>query len=180
VNKFALAPLALPLERAFLPLAGVRRGDVVVFRPPHEPHQDYIKRVIGLPGETLKIVDRVVYIRAAGAEGYVPLVEPYSTHKADPADVPDSLDNSEPFAIPADAYFVMGDNRDNSYDSREWGVVPRERIVGRGLIVYWSFDGDASGGMQTARASSGAGRILSGAGALFRDTRWSRTGRLIR
>jgi signal peptidase I len=181
VNKFALSPLASRLERAFLPFAGIRRGEVVVFRPPHDPEQDYIKRVIGLPGETLKIVNRVVYVRPRGEEGYIPLLEPYSSHR-DPGGVPPQLDNLDPVEVPAGQYFVMGDNRDNSLDSREWGMLPRAGIFGRGLLVYWSFDGVEPNGVRAAtRSDTGpARRLWDGASAVFRHTRWSRTFRLIR
>jgi len=181
VNKFALASLASPLERAFMPLAEVRRGDVIVFRYPHDERQDYVKRVIGLPGETIKIVNRVVYIKKVGEEGYVPLLETYGNHK-DPGGVPPNLDNYGPVTIPAGRYFVMGDNRDNSLDSREWGFVPHENIVGRGLLVYWSFaDRPQDGAQAAARGeTSGVGRLLSSAGAFFRWTRWNRTGQVIR
>jgi signal peptidase I len=181
VNKFALAPAWLPLERAFLPLAEVRRGDVIVFRYPHDPLQDYVKRVIGLPGETIKIVNRVVYVRKPGDEGYTPILEPYSNHK-DPGGVPPGLDDSIPVDIPEGHYFVMGDNRDNSLDSREWGLVPRENVVGRALLVYWSFEGvDPDGAHAASRgARSGVGRILNSATAFFTGTRWDRTGHVIR
>ena len=131
VNKFVLTSLANPLERAVLPVADVRRGDVIVFRYPHDESQDYVKRAIGLPGETIKIVDRVVYIRKPGQEGYVPIIEPYANHRYPGADTL-RLDNYGPVTIPAEQYFVMGDNRDDSADSREWGMVPRDHIVGRG------------------------------------------------
>jgi signal peptidase I len=179
VNKFVLAPRTLAVERLFLPFAPVRRGDVVVFRPPHDPDQDYIKRVIGLPGETIKIVNRVVYIRAPGQEGYTPLVEPYANHR-DPDGVPE-LDTLDPVTIPDHHYFVMGDNRDDSFDSREWGPLPRSGIKGRGLLIYWSFEGIDPGGAQAAaRAPAGVRRLWDGATAVFRGTRWGRSGRLIR
>lgn len=179
VNKFALAPLSLPIERLFLPIAGIRRGDVVVFRPPHDPAQDYIKRVIGLPGETIRIVDQVVLVRPPGEEGYLPLVEPYAVH-ADPEGAAD-LEDLEPVAIPEGQYFVMGDNRDNSLDSREWGTVPRDRITGRGLLIYWSLEGAGADGAQAAtRDQSAARRLWTGASSAFRATRWERTGRVIR
>lgn len=180
VNKFALSPLASRFERAILPFAAVRRGDVVVFRPPHDPGQDYIKRVIGLPGETVKIVNRVVYVKPEGEDGYIPLLEPYSNHK-DPGGVPPALDNIDPIQVPADRYFVMGDNRDNSLDSREWGFLPRDGIFGRGLLVYWSFEGiEPNGAHAAARDDGAARRIWDGASAVFRGTRWNRTFRPIR
>ena len=180
VNKFALAPLSLPIERVFLPLAPVGRGDVIVFRPPHDPTQDYVKRVIALPGETIKIVNRVVYVQKAEADGFTALLEPYSNHR-DPGSVPPGLDNFGPFTLPDGQYFVMGDNRDNSLDSREWGTVPRSAIVGRALLVYWSFPvGGDDGASAMGRARSRVSRVLTSAGALFTLTRWDRTGLLIR
>ena len=181
VNKFALTPLASPLERAFLPIAPVRRGDVIVFRYPHDERQDYVKRAIGLPGETIKIVDRVVYIQKPGQEGYVPLIEPLALHK-DPGSVPPELDNFGPLTIPDGQYFVMGDNRDNSLDSREWGLVPRDHIIGRGLLVYWSFQTSLPDGAQAAgrQADTGVRRLITSAGAFFTYTRWERTFRFIR
>lgn len=181
VNKFALAPLSHPIERLFLPQSDVGRGDVIVFRYPGDPQQDYVKRVIGLPGETVKIVNKVVFVERAGEEGYIALLEPYSNHK-DPGSVPPGLDNFGPVEIPAGHYFVMGDNRDNSLDSREWGFVPRANIIGRGLVIYWSFTTDTGDGAQAAarNGASDVGRMLSSAGAFFKGTRWERTGQLIR
>ena len=181
VNKFALAPLSLPFEREFLPLAEVGRGDIVIFRYPHDPQQDYVKRVIGLPGDTLQIVNQVVYIKPAGQQGYGPLDEPYTVHKH-PDDVPDALNNFGPVEVPEGQYFTMGDNRDDSLDSREWGFVPRRHIVGRALLIYWSFDavpsehraGPADG------EETGWRRILNSGTAVFRMTRWERSGRIVR
>jgi signal peptidase I len=163
----------------FLPIARVRRGDIVVFRFPGDPSQDYVKRVIGLPGETIKIVDTVVYLREPGQEGYTPLLEPYSNHR-DPGAVPPAPDDFAETTIPEGHYFVMGDNRDNSMDSRDWGLVPRDHIIGRTLLVYWSFDGADSRGARAAARHGGVGRLLTGATAFFRGTRWDRTGHLIR
>ena len=182
VNKFALASLATPLERSLLPLSDVRRGDVIVFRYPHDETQDYVKRAIALPGETVKIVDRVVYIQKPGQEGYVPIIEPYAHHWYPGADTV-KLDNFGPLTIPDGQYFVMGDNRDDSSDSREWGLGPRDHIVGRGLLIYWSFgrperDGAKAAGRSPARSTTT--RILTSAGAFFTGTRWERSGRLIR
>ncbi|MFQ5877352.1 MAG: signal peptidase I [Acidobacteriota bacterium] len=181
VNKFTLAPLASPLERAVLPLAPIRRGDVVVFRPPHDPEQDYIKRVIGLPGETIEIINDVVYVREPGRAGYTALLEPYVVHK-EPGAVPAELRDFGTVEIPEGEYFVMGDNRDNSLDSRDWGTVPRRTIIGRALLVYWSFDGSAAAGARAAPRDerSAVGRLLYGATAVFRGTRWNRSGMPIR
>ena len=181
VNKFATAPLTLPFERAMLPFAEVRRGDVAIFRYPHDPQQDYVKRVIGLPGDTIQIVNQVVYVKKKGDEGYTPLIEPFAVHK-DPKGVPDALNNFGPVDVPAGQYFVMGDNRDDSLDSREWGFVPRENIVGRALLVYWSFDGTLADGARAATRgpNTGVRRFFSGAFSVFRATRWDRAGLIIR
>jgi signal peptidase I len=181
VNKFAVAPLATALEREILPFAPVRRGDIIIFRYPHDPQQDYVKRVIGLPGDTLQIVNRVVYVKSPGQQGFTALDEPYAVHKY-PGEVPDDLDSFGPVDIPEGQYFAMGDNRDDSLDSREWGLVPRQNIVGRALLIYWSFDGVAPDGtLALARGSDeGLGRLFHSATAIFRLTRWERSGRLVR
>src|SRR5438093_1082295 len=93
------------------------------------------------------------------------------------------LDNFGPLAIPEGQYFVMGDNRDNSLDSREWGLVPRDHIIGRGLLIYWSFvRADANGARAAGRRPTltTTSRLLASAGAFFTGTRWDRSGRLIR
>ena len=139
VNKFLYAPLAPPLA-GLLPARPVRRGDVVVFRFPQDPSRDFIKRVVGLPGETVEIRDRRVTIDGRS------LLEPYVFHADDriwPDDpsIPEEKrrrDQLAPTLVPDGAYFVMGDNRDDSSDSREWGPVPAGNLVGRALIVYWS------------------------------------------
>jgi signal peptidase I len=181
VNKFSLAPLQRPWEKSVLPLAEVKRGDIVIFRYPHDPRQDYIKRVIGLPGDSLKIVNQVVWVRPSGAAGYTALAEPYTVHKY-PGGVPDSLNNYGPVDVPYGQYFMMGDNRDDSLDSREWGFVPRRFIVGRPLVIYWSFDGiGPDGEIQLAPGDdTGARRVIDSLTAIFRLTRWERSGRMVR
>jgi signal peptidase I len=182
VNKFAAAPLTLALEREVLPFAPVRRGDIIIFRYPHDPQQDYVKRVIGLPGDSIQIVQGVVYIQPAGQQGYAALEEPYAVHKH-PGEVPENIDSFGPVAVPDGQYFAMGDNRDDSLDSREWGFVPRQNIVGRALLIYWSFDGvGPDGALALARggSESGLGRLLHGLTAVFRYTRWERSGMIVR
>ncbi|HXE80270.1 MAG TPA: signal peptidase I [Vicinamibacterales bacterium] len=146
VNKFVFAPTATELERVLLPIDPVRRGDIVVFKYPEDPERDFIKRVIGLPGETIELRNKKVYIDGK------PLDEPY-VHFLFPAD--EGGGNAEfaefdvrssygPVTVPAGHYFMMGDNRDNSQDSRYWGFLPREYVKGKALFVYFSF-GDGSG-----------------------------------
>ena len=107
------------------------RGDIIVFKFPLNENQDFIKRVIGLPGETIEIRDKVVYIDGQ------PIDEPYVRHtKADNMPV---RDNFGPFTIPEGEYFMMGDNREGSHDSRFWGTVKRSKLVGKALIIYWSW-----------------------------------------
>jgi len=142
VNKFIYGPKGNgPLTR-FFPLRDIRRGDVIVFRFPEQPDTDFVKRVIGLPGDTVRIRDKKVFINGA------PLDEPYVVYD-DPQIYPDqpalpepyrSRDQFGPFKVGAAQYFAMGDNRDHSHDSRYWGPVPRGMIKGRAFMVYWSFD----------------------------------------
>ena len=143
VNKFVFGPTASSAERTLLPVDEIRRGDVVVFKYPEDPGRDFIKRVIGLPGETLEVRNKEVFVNGEA------LAEPY-THFLDSSRAGGSseftpLDVRErfgPVSIPANQYFVMGDNRDNSQDSRYWGFLPRDYIKGRALVIYWSWDAD--------------------------------------
>jgi signal peptidase I len=181
VNKFALAPLASSLERAILPMRDVHRLDIVIFRYPHDPRQDYVKRVIGLPGDRLQIKENIVYVQGRGETGFKALDEPYVVHKY-PDDLPDLLKNFGPIDIPEGHYFMMGDNRDDSLDSREWGLVPRPNIVGRPIVIYWSFAGvnpDGALTLDTGRAPR-PNRLADALTAVFRLTRWDRSGRMVR
>ena len=104
------------------------RGQMIVFRAPLPGAPDYVKRVIGLPGDKLEIRRGLVWINGR------PLVEPYRYG------APNAHENLGPVAVPAGHYFMMGDNRDNSYDSRYWGTVPRENIIGTPLVIYMSVE----------------------------------------
>jgi len=103
-------------------------GDIVVFRPPPSAHatEDFIKRIVGLPGDKLEIRNQITYVNDQ------PLYEPYVTDK--------SKNNFGPIVVPKDSVFVMGDNRNNSDDSRVWGYLPIENITGRTLFRYWPLD----------------------------------------
>ena len=141
-----------------LPYSQIRRGDIIVFRPPIHPEQHFVKRVIGLPGDRIRLMNKRVYVNEK------PLDEPYAVHI--PGDLdryrdnfpqPNPVPNQEPswwmemralvhdgeLQVPSDSYFALGDNRDQSSDSRYWGFVPRQNIIGRPLLIYWSMETDA-------------------------------------
>ena len=175
VNKFVSGPTLSRLERSVLPMADVRRTDVIVFKYPEEPDRDFIKRVIGLPGETVEVREKKVYINGQ------PLVEPYA-HFLQPVTTAsefrevtsfDVRDRYGPVTVPANQYFVMGDNRDNSQDSRYWGFLPHEYIKGKALVIYWSYEAG-----QEDYQQEGAGGTLKGLGSVFvhffARTRWDR------
>lgn len=155
VNKFIFGGTGAWYDK-FLPYRDIRRGDVIVFRYPYENHPNYVKRVIGLPGDRLRIVNGRVLIDGT------PLSEPYVTH--DPLFADQFAENFPPrgqsyfafglapewarylltqtrdgeIVVPPDRYFVLGDNRDRSADSRYWGFVRRDAIIGRPMFIYWS------------------------------------------
>src|ERR1043165_4728036 len=140
VNKFIYGPVPTPWLSVF-PLRDIRRGDIIVFRYPMQPETDYVKRVIGLPGETVEIRNKIVSINGKA------LNEPYVVHDdamvypPRPA-LPEpyrSRDQFGPYSVPDGQYFAMGDNRDRSSDSRYWGTVPRSMIKGWAFMVYWSW-----------------------------------------
>lgn len=142
VNKFVFGPTLSKAERLALPLRDVRRGDVVVFKYPEDPERDFIKRVIGLPGETIELKDHRIHVNGRPIEEpyahYLPRPENPVQHETTSDDV---RDRYGPVVVPPNAFFVMGDNRDNSQDSRYWGFLPKENIKGKALMIYWSFDG---------------------------------------
>ena len=139
VNKFIFAPTAMPLEKALLPMRALRRGDILVFKFPEEPERDFIKRTIGLPGDTIELKNQTVFINGQA------LTEPYAHYLFPPADESqtDGFDLRRkfgPVTVPEGHYFMMGDNRDDSQDSRFWGFLPQTYVKGRALFIYWSFD----------------------------------------
>ena len=182
VNKFIYGPTVSRWEEALLPVRKLRRGDVVVFKYPEDPTRDFIKRCMGLPGDTLKMIDKDLYINGR-------LVHDSSfTYYADPEVFPRDLlfhprrvrDNFGPKTVPPDSYFCMGDNRDNSNDSRYWGPVPGSYVKGRALMVYWSFGGDSDepfDGPGYGGKVRQAGRVALN---FFTQTRWDRTFRIVR
>jgi len=141
VNKLVYANTLSPLERTILPRRDLKRKDIVVFKYPNDLTKDFVKRVIGLPGETLEIKNKQVYINGQ------PLDEKYKVHsdsqtfsKNDYYHYDDTIrDNYGPVVVPPGHIFVMGDNRDDSADSRYWGFLPLTNIKGRPWVIYFSY-----------------------------------------
>ena len=156
VNKFVYGPTLSRVERAILPIDEIERGQVVVFKYPEEPERDFIKRVIGLPGETIELRNKRVYVGGRPLdEPYVHFLEPPSDARPGDADFTDYDVRRRygPVTVPDGHYFVMGDNRDNSQDSRYWGFLPREYVKGKALFVYFSFADRPSGFLGNVRWS---------------------------
>jgi signal peptidase I len=141
VNKF-LYGAELPFSDAHLPgLRGPERGDIVVFKYPNDESRDFIKRVIAVGGDTVQVQDNRVMLNGRLLEE--PYVRPGSIH-AVPSTHCGYLYGCEPLTVPPGSYFVMGDNRDNSQDSRYWGFVRREKIRGKAFLIYWSWNKESN------------------------------------
>ncbi|SRR5688572_13500711 len=167
VNKFIFAPTASTVERLLLPMRPLQRGDIAVFKFPEEPERDFIKRVVGLPGDTIELKQRQVFINGAKVD------EPYAHYlfpqgEGDESTVFDVRERYGPVTVPADHYFMMGDNRDNSQDSRYWGFLPAHYVKGRALMIYWSFDAPVG------QPQEGLGGVISSLASVVTSTRWSR------
>jgi signal peptidase I len=195
VDKMAYAP-AGSISKYVLPYEQPKHGDIIVFRYPVDINQTFVKRVIGVPGDRLKMVNRVVYRNG------VQLNEPYTYHKFPYDGTRDNFPGEpSPFAeglqaqyqrdmlehhvvngeivVPPNSYFAMGDNRDNSLDSRYWGFVPRDNIIGKPLLIYWSYRASTDD-----LAGTSVDSLFTHMTDLFEHfftrTRWSRTFKVIR
>lgn len=138
VNKFIYGTKLPFTDRIIIPLKRPNRGDIIVFKFPDDEKKDFIKRVIGLPGDIVEIKGKKVYINGG------PIDDSYAVH-SDPMLYPSGIqprDNFGPLTVPQDSYFVMGDNRDFSLDSRYWGFVKLNKIKGKAFIIYWSWNGE--------------------------------------
>jgi len=174
-DHFFLDKVAFPANypqalQKFLPTRTIKRGEIVAFWSPETPNLRLVKRVIGLPGETIELRNRIVYINGRKLD------EPYAVF-TDSQNIP-RRDSMAPVAIPADSFFMMGDNRDNSNDSRFWGVARREEMIGTPLFVYWSYDGGPY--QPNMSLSEHAREYASIATHFFSNTRWFRTGTMVR
>jgi len=197
VDKLAYAP-AGAMSKYILPYEDVKHGDIIVFRYPVDISQTFVKRVIGVPGDHIKLVNQQVYRNG------ILLSEPYIYHKGvmDPyrdnfpgyalsggaslgieagSSLREMLDNhvqNGEVVVPPDHFFAMGDNRDNSLDSRYWGFVPRGNIIGKPLIIYWSYDANTES-LAGSSVNSLVQHFIDLGEHFFTKTRWNRTFRLI-
>jgi signal peptidase I len=139
---FGITPFQgeIPYGKYLFHIEPVHRGDVVVFVFPPDPTKDFIKRVIGVPGDTVQVKAGRLYLD--GQE----VADPHAHFEIPPEDrLPSSeRDYFGPLKVPAGHYFMMGDNRDRSYDSRFWGLVGRDDVEGRAMFIYWSWDSDST------------------------------------
>jgi signal peptidase I len=151
VNKMAYARPSFPLEGILLPQKQIKRKDIIVFKWPGDLTKDFVKRVIGLEGDKVEIRAKQLYINEE------PMDEPYKIHKDNKAYSKDDSyhydlairDNYGPVVVPAEHLFVMGDNRDDSADSRTWGFVPVANIKGRPWVIYFSYEAERDAYLKT-------------------------------
>jgi signal peptidase I len=169
MDKLLYGP-EIPLVRWRLPmLKSIHRGDIVVFHYPRNPAETFLKRVAAVGGDRLEIRSGILYVNS------VAIREPYAVHHAP---VHNPQESWGPTAVPPGKLFVMGDNRDNSSDSRDWGFVPVENVIGEPLFVYWSYDAPSSRWLDENPAHR-VSFYASIAENFFSRTRWSRTGMLL-
>lgn len=189
VDKLAYSPPG-PISKFFLPYSEAKRGDIIVFRWPTDIKFTFVKRVIGVPGDRIRIENKQVFRNGK------PLQEPYKYHKSDffdsyrdtfPSEPNTSIDegartmlqnhvSTGEIVVPDNAYFAMGDNRDHSLDSRYWGFVPRENIIGKPLIIYWSYDAPTQHLQSSTPSWAHVSDLFKN---FFTKTRWRRTFQLI-
>ena len=173
-DHFFLDKLAFPANypeaiQKYLPNRTIHRGEIMAFWSPENPDLRLVKRVIGLPGETVEVRHRDVYINGRK------LPEPYAVH-TDPVEFA-RRDNYGPVTLGPDRFFMMGDNRDNSNDSRFWGPAPRQNFIGRPLFVYWSYDDEPQTHQFTT--TEWVEHTASVAAHFLTRTRWTRTGTIL-
>ena len=129
VNKFIYGIKVPFISKTLIPLGKPKRGDIIVFKYPLDKRKDYIKRVIGLPGDEIRIMDKEVFINGKPFDGRFGVYDKSSGRDT----------NLGPIVVSQNGLFVMGDNRDHSYDSRYWGFVPLDLVKGKAIIIYWSW-----------------------------------------
>jgi signal peptidase I len=189
VDKLTYSPSGAISSR-ILPYRDVRRGDIIVFRYPEQIKEDYVKRAIGIPGDRIRLANKQLVLNGHPVnEPYVKHVTSYVDQYRDnfpstpntalPERARDMLDNhvvNGELVVPPNCVFAMGDNRDDSLDSRYWGFVPRENIEGTPLVIYWSFEAPTA---DLTNGNIGFDHIVDVVTHFFTKTRWSRTFKLI-
>lgn len=191
VDKLVYAPVGA-LTKHWLPYRDVRRGDIIVFRYPLDMKQNFVKRAIGMPGDHIRLVNKQLILNGK------PVNEPYTLHVSASVDpYRDNFPSAAPMerlrpraaemvrnsvvdgdlVVPAGFIFAMGDNRENSDDSRVWGLVPRENIIGTPCMIYWSFDAPTE---DLNNGNIGVDHLVDVATHFFTKTRWSRTFKFVR
>ena len=177
-NKFIYGA-QIPFTNARLPaLRDPRPGDVIIFQFPRDPDRDFIKRLVAVPGQTVEIRNKVLYVdgKRTVDPPHSKYVDPVIKSKNSPAGIRDNL---APTVVPSDHYFVMGDNRDNSEDSRYWGMLSRELIRGEAIILYWSWSPDPQAPVYSNLFSI-PGMIFYNLFHFPSKVRWGRIGMLVR
>jgi signal peptidase I len=170
LNKALYGP-ELPLVHWRLPrLRQPQRGDIIAFQYPLDPRITFLKRVVAVGGDVVEIREDLLFVNGA------PVAEPYAVHRLHGRT--HRRDTMPARAVPAGEFFVLGDNRDDSADSRYWGFVPLDNVVGEPLLVYWSYDAPARDWLEEDRANK-LRFYRSMAAHLFSRTRWSRIGTLL-
>jgi signal peptidase I len=184
VNKFAYGP-RLPGLAKLLPYRDVRRNDIIVFKKPGDDRDDnnvLVKRAVGTPGDVLQVRDKTLSVNGTPSDPpYVQHIDPETYGAGDPR-VPESAllrDQFGPYRVPPSSYFGMGDNRDNSLDSRFWGSIPRQNIFGRPFLLYWSYEAEPNSHIWRGPIDK-IRQLASVAIHFFSRTRWDRMFRLVR
>ena len=190
VDKLAYAPPG-PISKYLLPYTPIKRGDVIVFRYPVDTKQMFVKRVIGIPGDRIRIQNKQLILNGVAVD------EPYKFHKSPGIQLYRDIFPSDPISpvderaidmlnnhvtngeviVPPEKYFAMGDNRDHSLDSRYWGFVPRDNIMGKPVLIYWSYDAQ---GDWLMRSFLSLDYLKDLSRNFAKKTRWSRSFKLIR
>jgi signal peptidase I len=196
VDKLVYAP-AGSISRYLLPYSDPKHGDIIVFRYPHDLTQTLVKRLIGVPGDRIKIVNGVLYRNGKRLNepyvfhkyAYDPVLDNFPTpccrpvkelsaQEAQQTMLDRNVVNGE-LVIPENNYFGMGDNRDNSSDSRFWGFIPRENIVGKPMLIYWSYRASTED-LLGETAGSVLNHLVDVGQHFFTRTRWDRTLKIVR
>tara|TARA_Y100000588_G_scaffold387687_5_gene486046 strand:+ start:5391 stop:6194 length:804 start_codon:yes stop_codon:yes gene_type:complete len=189
VDKLAYSPAGF-ISKYLLPYQGVQRGDIIVFRYPVDPSQTFVKRVVAIPGDRIRIKGKSLVLN--GEIIHEPFVEHRTAHLDSYRDNFPSRPNMQVYdqaiemlknhvdhgevVVPKDHYFTLGDNRDLSLDSRYWGFVPRENIIGKPLVIYWSYDAPTH---RLQEAGISFAHLKDLVLNFFVKTRWSRSFNLI-